>query len=269
MKLSEATKRLSDAGIENARGEAIMLFEHFGGFRKSDLLVGNPESCSDELCAAISLRETREPLQYILGECPFYRENYLVNENCLIPRSDTEILVDYAVRHIPEGKKFLDLCTGSGCVAISTLKNTKNTHATAVDLSAAALEIAKENAKLNLVSEKIDLRLSDALSERISGDFYAVLSNPPYVTEKAYEGLEPELYREPRMALVAGDGGLEFYKRITSLYRDAFSDGGFIAYEIGYDQGEALKKIAEENELSCEIIKDFSGNDRVAVLRRY
>ena len=182
--------------------------------------------------------------------------------------SYTEILVDYAVKHIPSGELFLDLCTGSGCVGISTLKNTDRTRAVLADVSIDALDVARENVRLNGVDARAELRRADVLCDRIADSCFAVLSNPPYVKRSVYEGLEAEIGFEPTMAFVGGEDGLDFYERLTPLYRDVIAEGGFIAYEIGFDQADALRRIAESAEMTCEIIKDLSGNDRVAVLRR-
>lgn len=269
MRLSELTARLKGAGIENARDEARALFAHLGGYRREELIFSDPELSGEEIEEAAKRREAREPLQYIIGSVDFYRESYEVHPDCLIPRQDTELLVDYAVRNIPEGECLLDLCTGSGCVAISTLKNTKGTRAVAIDISDAALRIAERNAERNGVCDRIAIKRCDVLAEEMTGEYFAVLSNPPYVTETAYSSLEPELYFEPRLALVGGgEDGCEFYERITSVYKTKIKPNGFIAFEIGFDQGGCLRRIASAHGMECEIIKDYSGNDRVAVLRQ-
>ena len=268
MKLSQAIDILKKAGIEDPRGESRRLFSEIGGMEYSRLLIGDPEIENEELAEAIKKRSERFPLQYIIGKTDFYREEYELTPDVLIPRSDTEILVDYAVRNLPEGSRFIDLCTGSGCVAISTLKNTKSTTAVAVDLSDGALRVAQKNAKNNGVLARISIKKLDVLSSVEDGRFFAVLSNPPYVTKSAYEELEPELYREPKMALVGENDGLIFYERIIPDYKDKIDDNGFIAFEIGYDQGDALSRLAALHSMKCEIIKDLSGNDRVAVLKK-
>lgn len=268
MKLSEAIGILQDAGIDSARHDARTIFEAVGKIEKSRLMFSDAECDLPAIALAVKRRANREPLQYILGEVDFYRESYSVNKNCLIPRADTEILVDYAIRSIPAGRRFIDVCTGSGCVAISTLKNTEETCAVAVDISPGALAVAMENADKNSVSERIDFLCADALNTAAPGNFFAVLSNPPYVSESAYENLEPEIYFEPKIAFVGGVTGLDFYERIITLYIDKIEDGGFFAFEIGFDQAEALLDLAFSYNMSCEIIKDYSGNDRVAVLKK-
>lgn len=267
MKLCDAIRLLEEAGVENPSYDARELFVKIGGMSRAELVSRDAECTSPGLLLAVERRRRREPLQYVIGEVDFYRESYSVDKGCLIPRQDTEILVDYAVKHIPSKKTFIDICTGSGCVAISTLKNTQGTQAVAVDISEDALSIAARNAEKNAVSDRISFILSDALREAVDGDFFAVLSNPPYVTEKAYEGLMPELYFEPRIALVGGADGLNFYRKILTLYKNKINPDGFFAFEIGYDQGNALRDIARAQAMTCEIIKDLSDNDRVAVLK--
>lgn len=268
MRLSEAVALLRDAGIDSARHDARQIFVRFGGFRIEELLIRDAESQSEALLDAIERRCRREPLQYIIGEVDFYKEIYTVTPDCLIPRADTEILVDYAVNNIPEGKHFIDLCTGSGCVAISTLKNTKSTTAVAADISSDALNIARVNAERNGISNRVRFVLSDVRLEAVDGRFYALLSNPPYVTDSEYEDLEPEIYHEPKTAFVGGKDGLDFYGKILELYRNKIDPDGFFAFEIGFEQGEAITRIAKEYGLDATILKDLSDKDRVAILRR-
>ena len=267
MKLSEAIEKLERAGVDDPRGDATEIFLRIGGYDRISLMLSDPDTDDGRVIDAVLRRAEREPLQYIIGEVFFYRESYEVNESCLIPRSDTEHLVEYAVKNLPEGASFLDLCTGSGCVGISTLCNTKNTSATLVDISEGALRTASRNAERNGVSHRLRLVLCDVMNEVVEGEYYAVLSNPPYVKDAVYETLAKEIFREPKIAFVGGIDGADFYRRLTEVYKTRLARGGFIAYEIGYDQAELLCDIAKINGMSCEIIKDFSGNDRVAVLK--
>ena len=269
MRLSEAIRRLKDAGVPNAVYDARMLFSELGGISRADMMVSDPELDSEVISAAVERRCGREPLQYIIGKVAFYNEEYEVSPDCLIPRADTEILVECAAKNIPRGESFIDLCCGSGCVGISTLRATVDTKATLVDISEGALTIAKKNAERNGVFERADFILSDVLSDTpIRGEYFAVLSNPPYVTDTAYENLEKEIYFEPKIAFVGGVDGMRFYRAITNAYRNSIKPLGFIAFEIGFDQGEAISNLADEFGFSAEIIKDFSGNDRVALLKK-
>ena len=266
MTLNEAKRILEDAGIDTALRDARIIFEHVGGISRTELVLGGAVPDGSAACEAITKRANREPLEYIIGKAQFYKEEYIVNKSCLIPRDDTETLVDFAVKAIPDGKSFVDLCTGSGCVALSVLKNTRDTSAVAVDISPDALYVAKTNAKILGLSDRVDFVLGDALENIYGKTPFAVLSNPPYVTENEYESLSVECKNEPKIAFVGKDNGLEFYKKITALYKNAIDKEGFIAFEIGYLQAAALRVIAEENQMNIKIIKDLSDNDRVAVL---
>ena len=268
MTLNEAKEILSTGGVENPLFDARMIFANIGKIPEHLLIDRSTATDSESVKDAILRRSRREPLQYIIGEVDFYREKYTVTPDCLIPRADTETLVDFAVKSLPDGAKFLDLCTGSGCIAISVLNNTESTRAAAVDVSDAAIGVAKKNAQRNGVSERVDFFRLNVLDSAVDGEFFAVLSNPPYVSESAYRELEPEIYREPSIAFVGGEDGGDFYRALTPLYRDRISDEGFIAYEIGYDQAELLTEIAQKNRMSIEILRDLSGNPRVAVLRK-
>ena len=268
MTLNEAIDILARAGIDSPDWDAEELFCHFAGYGRSTLhLMHRIESDSPKLIEAVRRRANREPLQYITGRAYFYKERYNVTPDCLIPRFDTEILVDYAVSNLKPGAKFLDLCTGSGCVAISTLNSTTDTTAIGADISPATLEIARGNADYYDLTDRLTLLECDVLSSKIEGKFDAILSNPPYITNEAYKDLAGEIYFEPSLAFLGGDDGGVFYRSLTKTYRDSLVDGGFIAYEIGYDQATLISEIAESNNMSCEIIKDYSGNDRVAILK--
>ena len=267
MKIKEAEKILRESGIDGAREEARRIFSAIGKMPHYALLSPDAE-CEDELIAdAVRRRADREPLAYILGEVDFFRECYKVTPDCLIPRPDTEILVETAIKNLPSGKRFLDLCTGSGCVALSVLNNTEDTSAVAVDISRGALSVAIENAERLGLADRVKLLERDAMESAIEGDFFAMLSNPPYVTSSEYEALEPEIYREPKAAFVGGEDGGDFYRRLTELYAPICRRGGFIAYEIGYAQRGLLEDIARRSSLDCEIIKDLAGRDRVALLK--
>ncbi len=270
LKVSEVIEMFKGAGIEDAGFEAKVLFSRFGGFAPYTLVFSDAESSSPVLLSAVKQRLKRVPFAYILGDADFYRERYKVSPDVLVPRQDTEILVDFAVKNLSDGARFMDICTGSGCVAISTLKNTKNTTAVAVDISDAALRIADEN-RVDILGDRasdLNLVLADALEYSTDELFDAILSNPPYISENVYQTLQKEVKHEPKIALVGGgDDGGDFYRSLTHKYKHNLKPGGFIAYEIGYDQADLLRKIAEREDMSCLVIKDLSGNDRVAVLQ--
>lgn len=275
MRFDEICAILKNAGIENAGQEAALLLEKFCGVSQSAVpLLKNEDFNDPNLLAAVEKRWRRYPLQYILGEWYFYNEKYLVSEHCLIPRSDTEILVETAIKNLPPQSVFADLCTGSGCVAISVLAACKDSRAYAFELFSDTLELAKKNAKLNSVSERFYPVCADVLEPLSFGKggeyplFNAILSNPPYIRTDVIDTLESEVSHEPRAALDGGVDGLAFYRVIIEKHSHLLRDDGFIALEIGYDQSEDIFALSVANGFSCEIIRDYGGKDRVALLRR-
>ena len=273
MTLTQAAARLRAAGIPNALYEARLLFSRFGGFSQAQLYGIDP-CCEDFLIEPyLSRRERHEPMAYILGEQGFYRETYFVNKDTLIPREDTEILVDYAVKHLQAGARFADLCTGSGCIALSVLNNTEKTTAFAVDLSEGALFVARKNAERLALSDRIVLAIADVLSKGFlsylatKDPWDAILCNPPYIPEQVYRTLAPEIFFEPQTAFVGAEEGMEFYRILIPELLPCLGPQGFLAFEIGYDQEEKMRVLAEKNACRIEILKDLSGHSRVAVLR--
>lgn len=268
MTVRELTERLTRVGVPDAGYDARELFRVFGGVKEYELFLPDTSSDSRELLSAADRRSRREPLAYILGECGFYRETYKVTPACLIPRQETELLVDYGVKNLPDGARFLDLCTGSGCIALSILKNRPDTSAVALDISAAALDVAKENAGRLTLTDRAEFVLSDLRTYAPRERFAAVFSNPPYVRADVYKTLSDEVHAEPRLALVGDDpDGAGLYREIISKYRKYLLPGGFFAFEIGYDQADALMCAARENRMCAEILPDLSGLPRVAVLK--
>lgn len=212
------------------------------------------------------------PLQYILGSTQFYKEQYIVNENVLIPRADTEILVEKVIELINKNnlKTLIDMCSGSGCVGISTLKNSNLKSALLVDVSDKALEVSKENIKLNDVKESCKTCKSDLFSNiDTSLKFDILVSNPPYINSDIIDTLEPEVKKEPPLALDGGKDGMNFYKRILKELRGFLNDKAYIVFEIGYDQKEKLVSLSKQFKYIeyIETVKDLSNNDRVVVCR--
>ncbi len=212
---------------------------------------------------AIKRLENGEPLAYVIGEWYFYNETYKVSPDCLIPRPETEHLVEWLIKNLPQNGTFADLCTGSGCVAISTLAHREDLTAVAVDISDKALKLARQNALINGVSDRIRFLCSDVLLGTSLGNsrFDAIASNPPYIKTDVIDTLSPQVKCEPIIALDGGPDGLDFYRVLYSRYKKNVKCGGHIICEIGYDQGGDLHKL-----FGCKIIKDYSGNDRIAIL---
>ncbi len=272
MTYRELTCRLSAAGIENAAWEAAELLAHFCKLSPAAAhLSPDRDFVSAALESAVRQREARYPLQYLLGEWDFYRQTYEVSPDCLIPRSDTECLVEEAIRRLPQGACFADLCTGSGCIAISTLCERPDTRCLAVDKFPRTLELACRNAAKNRVSERFTPLCADVLESHFlpsEARFDAVLSNPPYIRTDALEGLGPELFSEPRAALDGGEDGLLFYRSILQNTKGHLRPGGFFLFEIGFDQADDLCRIGHDFGFSeIEVLRDLGGNDRVVYLK--
>ena len=222
MTYNEICIALAEAGIENDRAEASMLICRFCGINQAELMLRREENFeSAELETALIKRVSHYPLQYILGYWDFCHETYRITEDTLIPRQDTEKLVELATRLMPEKSRFIDLCTGSGCVAISSLAARPDCTAGAVDLFEKTLEIAGENAESNGVGDRIGFVCRDVLRPDFMeelGEFDCILSNPPYIESEQVPLLEQELSYEPRAALDGGEDGLTFYRVIIGQY---------------------------------------------------
>jgi release factor glutamine methyltransferase len=206
-----------------------------------------------------------------LGEWEFYRQTYEVTPDCLIPRADTEILVETAIRILPIGAHFADLCTGSGCITISTLAERPDTRAFALEKFPATLALAQRNATKNEVDARFCGILADVLSPtpfwEKDAPFDAILSNPPYIPTKDIDTLSPEVHAEPSAALDGGEDGLLFYRAILKNYTPLLKKDGFFLFEIGFDQADDLISLGREHNFAhIRVIRDFGGNDRVVYL---
>ncbi len=271
MTYREICARLAAAGIEEAAGDAALLVCHFGGISPASLPYRREEEIdSPALCEAVERRVRRYPLQYLIGSWGFCGQEYEVNEHTLIPRADTECLVEQAVKLLPREAVFADFCTGSGCIAISTLCMRPDTKALALELFSETLAVAQRNAVRNGVSERVSFRQADVLCPTAIpvGSLDAILSNPPYIRTDVVPTLSRELAHEPAAALDGGADGLDFYRAILTLHAPLLKEGGFFLFEIGYDQGRELIALAAEQGYTCRIVKDLGGQDRVAEVRR-
>lgn len=263
--------RLTAAGIGDAATDAACLLERFCGVSAATLPFRRGEDFGSEaLAEAVSRRERHYPLQYILGVWGFCGQEYEVNEHTLIPRADTECLVEQAVRMLPRGAVFADLCTGSGCIAVSTLCMRRDTRAVAVDLFEPTLEVARRNAARNGVADRVTFLRADVCASLPieAGSLDAILSNPPYIRREVVGTLAPELAFEPSAALDGGEDGLDFYRAILERHAVLLKRDGGMIFEIGYDQADDLRALAAAHGFGCRVVKDLGGCDRVAVLTR-
>jgi release factor glutamine methyltransferase len=227
---------------------------------------GNDETALSEARRRL---EGHEPLAYILGETVFFDEYYYVTPEVLIPRPDTERVVEWVLKKLPKGGKLLDLCCGSGCIGISSLCHSENSTAVSVDISSGALSVAMRNAERNGVQDRVRFLQGDLLSEDFLEDqmcFDVIVSNPPYVRTAVVDTLEPECGYEPRIAFDGGEDGMVFYRAILERFEKYRTPQGCFVFEIGYDQREDMLKLAHSLDFDCQIYKDYGKNDRVAVL---
>lgn len=259
-------KQLETAGIAEAALDARLLLEYVCGTNRNDLLVHGSRIVSEEECTKYegltAKRAERIPLQHLTGTQEFMGLNFLVNENVLIPRQDTEILVEEVMRQMQDDMRILDMCTGSGCILLSLLHYSNRCVGIGADLSEAALKVAGENAKQLGIEAQF---LHSDLFEKVEGKFDIIVSNPPYIRTDVIEGLMEEVRdHEPFMALDGKEDGLYFYRKIIAESKDYLVRGGWLFFEIGYDQGEDVKSCMEDAGFhEVEVVQDFAGLDRV------
>lgn len=262
---------LKDGGIEFAKFEASQIVEHFCSVTKHDILAKGEKKIDpftiEKIEDAVKSRLTSKPLQYILGCWDFYGNTYQVGKGVLIPRSDTEVLVDSAIQLLKEKENptVLDLCSGSGCIAASIFLNTKNCDVYAVELSDTALEYLKSNNK-TLCNDQLTVIHDDVITYCPDMELDLIASNPPYLTKEEMNALQKEVQHEPSMALVAKENGLYFYKVISERYYNYLKNGGYLVFEVGYTQANSVKTLLEQNDYkNIQIVKDLSGVDRVVI----
>ena len=265
------TRALTAAGIQEAADEARLLLEHFAGVSQVTLMTERDRVFDGAaLDAAVARRLERYPLQYLLGAWDFYGLTFEVSEHVLIPRPDTEILVEEAVRHVPAGGRFADLCTGSGCIPVALLHTRRDLTGVALELYPDTLALAEKNAETHGVTPRFTPVLADLLRGGVEAlepyaPFDAILSNPPYIPSETVRGLSPEVLCEPPAALDGGEDGLLFYRAILRDYPRLLKAGGQILLEIGYDQAEDLRVLCAAclPDATLRVVKDLGGNDRV------
>lgn len=261
-------EKLNTAGIVDAKSDAWLLLTYVCKIDRTFYYVHMDEEMSSELLAEyeaiLNKRAEHVPLQYITGEQEFMGIPFHVNEAVLIPRQDTETLVEEALKLIRPGMKVLDMCTGSGCILISILKNVVDVQGFGYDISKQAINVAKENAKLNNVNAVFER--SDLFDE-VMDTFDVIVSNPPYIPTDVIGGLMPEVaVYEPIQALDGKEDGLHFYRRIVKDALEFLKPEGKLLFEIGHDQGKTVPALMREaGYKDVRVIKDLAGNDRVVI----
>lgn len=268
-------RQLEEADVPDAGTDARLLLEWCCKTDRNTLLVhrdrGTSEEEGERYRKAIDQRKSRIPLQYITGEQEFMGLTYEVNEYVLVPRQDTEILVEEVLRNLHDGMRILDLCTGSGCILLSLLRYSNGCTGIGTDLSAEALKVAERNA-CRIIQRGMDdepsvmFKQSDLFQELDQREkFDIIVSNPPYIRTNVIETLMPEVRdHEPLMALDGREDGLFFYRRIIAQADAYLSGGGMLFLEIGFDQGEDVSRLMEEaGYMQIEVFQDYAGHDRV------
>ena len=257
---------------EYAAYEAEKIVCHLTGLSRTALSLRSREEMPEtpkETENIIARRQNGEPLAYILGKTDFFGLELYVSEACLTPRADTEVIVERALEFLGERHaRVLDICTGSGCIALAIAANS-HAMVLGVDISAAALAVAEKNAEKRALLGKVRFERRDALSKDfLAGEKYdLIVSNPPYIPTADIKTLSREVHREPMLALDGGADGLTFYRRFLDILPKHLKSGGAMIFEIGYDQEAALRTLCEEAGLPCEIFRDYGGNVRGAVIK--
>ncbi|MGA7839135.1 MAG: peptide chain release factor N(5)-glutamine methyltransferase [Ignavibacteriaceae bacterium] len=264
---------LKKKNIESPRINAEHLLSHVLKRKRLELYLSFDKPLNEDETnlyrELIRRRGTSEPLQYILGSVEFYGLEFRVTRDVLIPRPETEILVEKIIESFDKNSqlKILDIGTGSGNIAISLAKNFNNAEVKGIDVSGEALTIAKENSRLNDVNGNVKFGILDVLNQNITSEvkYDVIVSNPPYVSVKEYPDLRPELnVYEPRIALTDENDGLNFYRAISEKSKNILKKDGQIFFEIGQGQCEEIKNILERNKFSdIKIFKDYSDIERV------
>ena len=266
-------RTLQAAGIEEAALDARLLLEAVCGTNRNDLLVHGEQPVVPEMeekyFCWIAQRAEHIPLQQLTGEQDFMGLTFAVNEHVLIPRQDTEILVEEVLKELHDGMRVLDMCTGSGCILLSLLHYSNDCEGLGVDLSAEALEVAERNAERLLDAEKTEQVhfLQSDLFEKVEGKFEIIVSNPPYIASEEVDKLMPEVREhEPRMALDGTEDGLYFYRRIIEEAGRYLVSSGMLFFEIGYDQGQAVSELMRaQGYREVQVVQDYAGLDRVVL----
>ena len=267
--LQKVTKELTSFGCDNAHFEAVHLISFVLDISPKDLVLNAKNAVSEEEKSRISelvkRRISGEPFQYILGTQEFMSLEFTVTPDTLIPRQDTETLVEFVLdktENLP--LSILDIGTGTGCIPISLSHFKDNLNCVGIDISEEALKIAQKNAETLKVSDRVTFEKCDILTDFPSKKFDIVVSNPPYIKSDIIPTLQTEVRDfEPNLALDGGIDGLKFYRRICEIAPKILKSGGFLVFEIGFDQAQDVFSIMETNFHNLKITKDLSGNDRV------
>jgi len=275
--IAEQAKRLEAAGIASAAAEIEWILCHVLEVSRLDLYLHGAELLTEKrrkrIEEIIQRRLTREPLQFILGEAFFYGRRFVVTPAVMVPTPETEGLVERALGFIRmagiESPHILDVGVGSGVIALTMMCELPTAHVVGIDISPSALEIARHNADVLAVNERVELRVSDFFSAIDEEEqFHLILSNPPYIAEPDYRDLDPEIHADPKVAMTAGTDGLDCIRVIVREAPKFLRSGGRVMFEIGYGQAEKVAALVEADRryASLDIIRDLNDIDRIVIL---
>jgi len=273
--MEDAELALRDAGIPESGREAASLMQ-FAIARDRAFLIAHPEyqlneQQAEEYKSAVERRASREPFQYIVGRQEFYGLDFLVTPDVLIPRPETEILVEKAIEilEVLQGGRILEIGVGSGCISVAILKNCPKVSSMAADVSEPSIKVASQNAAMHHVDGRLELTYSDVYSEIGPECFDLIISNPPYVPQDEIAGLQPEVRdHEPHLALTDGATGLTVVGRIVAGARERLVKGGYLLIEIGFGQSRSVREMFCETEWSnVEFLPDLQGIPRILAAR--
>ncbi|MFH0986002.1 MAG: peptide chain release factor N(5)-glutamine methyltransferase [Candidatus Omnitrophota bacterium] len=248
-------KELLGAGIDEAQEECERILMKLLGCKRSGLYLGEHEMAASgvrgQFLTILEKRISRKPLAYLLNEADFWQETLYVDERCLIPRPETEILVEQVLKAAGERAEkefsFLDIGTGSGAIAIAILRELRNSRATLLDISKEALEVARKNLERYVLGDRVSLIQGNLFEPFSNGEKWdLIISNPPYLSKEDWKGVQEELSFEPRMALDGGEDGLDFYRKIVQGAKGHLSPGGLLALEVGQGQADMVSKWLQE-----------------------
>jgi release factor glutamine methyltransferase len=271
--MTEAARMLRESGIAEPRMEAALLLSYAIG-RDRTFLFAHPEydltpGEQHRFTSTLGRRARREPFQYITGQQKFFGLDFQVSTDALIPRPETETLVENAIERLSRypSPHFLEIGVGSGCISVAVLKNVGHSAAVGVDISQAALALAATNARVHGVIDRLDLCVSDLFSAIAGKKFEAIVANPPYIPAATIETLQPEVSRfEPHIALNGGNDGLALIRRIIGIAPEFLIPGGFLMIEIGFGQSESVKTLYSRRLWRpVAFIGDYRDVPRVAV----
>ena len=269
--LQNSIAKLRESGNDNPVFEAHALFRHVLSLSATDLVLMHDKKISKQhekkILDFLDRRLSGEPIQYILGTQEFMSLEFKVTPSVLIPRADTETLVEFVIdKKRNDGFSLLDIGTGTGCIPLSIAAFCPKAYVRGIDISTDAKKLAEENCKKLTLTSRAKFELCDILNELPSGKYDIITSNPPYIKTEVINGLQTEVKDfEPHLALDGGEDGLIFYRRICKIAPKLLTKDGMLVFEIGYDQANEVSALMEENFKDIAIIKDLCENDRVVV----